>query len=220
VSAARLVVGALGLLALLVAVATVRQISAGARAVIDSDAAAARGDLAAATARARDAAEAAVPGSPYPREGYARLEAIARAAEAKRDERGAVAAWGAMRAAATATSAPLLGTGAWRALADEGLVRAGSAAPEAWRGEEGATPPPASGEVHASAETLQAALAREDAPPTGLLALLGAGALAFFAGCARLAVAAGDFAAFRRERAALAAATLGAILYAIACFRA
>jgi hypothetical protein len=204
----RIAIAAAAITALFLGVATAREIHAGVEAVIDSDAAAARGDLAAATARARDAAEAAAPGSPYPREGYTRLEAIARGAEARRDERGAIAAWGAMRAAATATGAPLVSTDAWRALADEGIVRTGAQV-------EGSP-----GEVHASEDTLRTSLAREDAPATGILALLGAGAAAFFAGLGRLAFTARNVATLRREKLALAAALVGGLLYAVVCLRA
>jgi hypothetical protein len=207
-SAARLGIGAVAALALLLGVATLRELGLGAQALAECDAASKRGDLVTATARARDAAEAAAPGSPYPREGYRRLEAIARAAEGRRDERVAVAAWGAMRSAATATSGVFLATGAWRALADEGIVRAG----HGLAGE--------SGEVRATEETLRTALAREDAPPPELLALLGLGAAAFFGGFARLALAARDLPTLRKEKLALAAAAAGAVLYAVACFRA
>jgi hypothetical protein len=207
----RVAAGAAGLVALLFAVATVNELGIGARAIADSDAAAARGDLATATSRARDAAEAAVPGSPYARGGYARLEALARGAEGRRDERGAITAWGAMRAAATATSAPLVATAAWLTLADEGIVRAGDA--------EGLVQS-APGEVHAPEAILRGALVREDAPSLAIFFFLGAGALAFFAGCARLAVAARDLSTLRREKIALAATAAGAILYAVACFRA
>lgn len=208
--AARVAAGTVGLFALLAGIATARELGIGAQAVVNSDAAAARGDLATATARARDAAEAVAPGSPYPRAGYVRLQAIAQAAEARTDPRAAIGAWGAMRAAATATSGPLVATNQWRALADDGLVHAASAGPA------GAAP----GEVHANEATLRAALAREDAPPAGLLALLGTGALAFFAGCGRIALGARDFASLRKEKLALVAAFAGAVLYAIACIRA
>jgi hypothetical protein len=171
VTATRAVLGVVLFVALLVGIATTRALGAGASALADSDGANARGDYATATMRAHDAAEALAPGSPYPRQGYARLEAIARAAEARNDERGALAAWGAMRAAATATSSPLSSTDAWRALADDGLVRVG------------AHPGVDSGEAHASEATLRASLDHEDAPTTGLLALLGFGTLAFFLGC-------------------------------------
>jgi hypothetical protein len=74
--------------------------------------------------------------------------------------------------------------------------------------------------VHASEATLRTALAHEDAPSAGFLALLGAGALAFFAGCGRMAFVARDLDALRKEKVALAAAFAGAVLYAIAYFRA
>lgn len=203
--------GALGVViggALAAGVATIREMRAGDQAIVEADAALARGDVATATLRAHDAAEAVAPGSPYPRQGYARLEAIARAAEAKRDERQAIAAWGAMRAAATATESPFTSTRGWRTLADDGLVRNGSA-------KEGAA-----GEVHATEETLRTSLAREDAPATGLLAALGLGALAFFAGCGRLLVAAKDAPSLRREKLAVATAAAGALVYALVCLRA
>jgi hypothetical protein len=205
---ARALVGVALLYALLMGITMTRELGAGAYALTDSDNAVARGDYATATMRARDAAEAVTQASPYPGEGYRRLEAIARAAEARSDERTAVAAWGAMRSAATATSSPLRSTDAWRALADDGLVRAGSHAG------------PDSAEAHASEAILRAALAHEDAPSTGLLALLGFGALAFFAGCGRLAFAARSFAALWQEKRALAAVVVGGVLYAMACFRA
>jgi hypothetical protein len=200
-------VGAVALLTALGAVATARELTIGSQAVADSDAAAKRGDLTTAIARARDAAEAAVPGSPYPREGYGRLEAIARAAEGRRDERRAIAAWGAMRAAATATSAPLIATEPWLALADAGVIRVGAPRDQA------------PGEVHSTEDALRTALSHEDAPPAVLLALLGAGAAAFFAGVSRLLVAARDVSSFKREKVALAATMAGGILYAVACLR-
>jgi hypothetical protein len=207
-SAIRVSLGVVALFAVLIAVATARELRIGSQALADCDAASKRGDLATATARARDAAEAAVPGSPYPREGYRRLEAIARAAEGRRDERRAIAAWGAMRAAATATSAPLLATDPWLALADDGLIRVGAQ-----------TQLQAPGEVHASTDALRTALAHEDAPSVALLALLGVGCVALFAGLSRLLVAARDFSSLKREKIALATAMAGGLLYAVACFR-
>jgi hypothetical protein len=202
-----------GMLALLLGIATARQVELGRGAVRDADAALARGDLGAAVARARDAAEALAPGSPYPKEGYTRLEGIARSAEARGDETVAVAAWGAMRAAATASESPLASRGPWVELADDGLVRAGS------------RPLVPSAEVHASEAALRAALARREhheneTPPAGTLTLLGAGALAFFAGIARLGAAVHRGSPLVRERAALAAALLGGVAYAVVCLRA
>jgi hypothetical protein len=203
----RLVAIALLVVAAIAGVATWRQVGYGARAAAASDAALAASDLTEAIARARDAAEAVAPGSPYPSQGYARLEAIARGAESRADERTAVAAWGAMRSAATATAGPFVATDAWRALADDGLARAG------------ARPPPGSAEIHASEAAIRAELARADPPATLALLLLAAGALAFFAGGARLAWVGRDLAAIKRERVALAATAAGLAIYVIASFR-
>ncbi len=198
-------------------VGTARELQLGARACADSDAALARGDASAAVARARDAAESVAPGSPYPRRGYERLESIARAAEAHGDERGAVAAWSAMRAAAAASEGPLVAPGAWRSMAEEGLARWGSGAGGQTTASSYAAP---DGEVRASRDAIAAALAADDVPPASLLALLGAGGFAFFAGAVRLAWAARDRGSLLRERAALAATALGAGLYLVACLRA
>ena len=208
----RAIAGVAALVCLVAAVAGIRQVGVGREALLDSDAAAARGDLAGAIARARDAAEAVVPGTPYSNEGYARLEAIARGAEARGDERTTVAAWGAMRAATAATNEGGEGGNAWVRLADDGIARAGSrplvpgrpAGDNAWATQ--------TGEIHASEPLLRASLARDDLPSPLVLTLLGLGALAFFAGCARLAVAATDRAALRREWMALAAAIGGAVI--------
>jgi hypothetical protein len=185
--------------------ATAREVRLGEQACAAMDVAT---DLPTVLARARDAAEAVAPGSPYPRRGYEHLAAIARDAETHGDERTAVAAWGAMRAAADASAGPFVSTSAWRTQADEGLVRVG------------AHPENPGAEIHATDATLRASLAREDTPPSGWLAMLGLGALAFLAGVGRLTWAARDWAALRRERVAMLGAALGALLYALACLRA
>jgi hypothetical protein len=195
-------------LAAIVSIATAREIRIGARAMAESDAAMARHDATAALASARDAAEAYAPASPYVRAGFARIEAIARDAETRNDERAAVAAWSAMGAAATATSGPFVATASWRALADDGVTRASA---------RGAT---ASSETHAPESVIRASLARDEGPSTFALMLLGAGALAFFAGAFRLAFAAGDLASLRQERVAVIAASAGLALYILACLRA
>ena len=98
-----------------------REWSAGAAAASESGAALARGDARMAIACARTAAEAAVPFSPYPEEGYARLESIARSAEQKGDLDVAGFAWRAMRSAATATRPASAATGRV-AEADDGIL--------------------------------------------------------------------------------------------------
>ncbi len=115
-SVGRAGLGVVALLALLLGVSTARELSIGSEALLDADAAAARGDVATAIARARDAAEAAAPGSPYPRQGYAPARS-ARARGGGQEGRagGDCGLQGAMRAAATATSASFVGAEAWRA---------------------------------------------------------------------------------------------------------
>jgi len=195
-------------IAAVVSIATAREVRIGARAMAESDAALARKDAPAALASARDAAEAYAPASPYVRAGFARIEAIARDAEARGDERAAVSAWSAMRAAATATSGAFVSTDTWRALADDGVTRASA---------RGAV---ASAEAHAPESVLRASLARDDGPSPFTLALLAGGALAFFAGAFRLAFAARDLASLRSEHVAVIAAAAGLALYVVACLRA
>jgi hypothetical protein len=116
-----LAVGAASLLALL-GVAGARAWSAGTVAMEESNLALARGDLKHAITGARAAAEAAVPFSPYPDEGYARLASIARAAEQKGDPDLASFAWRAMRSAATATL-PATAAQGRVAEANDGILR-------------------------------------------------------------------------------------------------
>ncbi len=197
-------------IALVLAAFTLVELRAGQRALIACDAAIAAHDMPTAIGRARDAAFAFVPGSPYTRAGYERLEALARDAETRADTRDAVLAWSAMRAAATATSSPFGSNDAWRALADDGVTRAGSRAPVA----------SAAAEVTPSEPTLRAALAREDTPSPVAFVFLGAGALAFFAGAARLAATVRDGASLRREKVAFVIAAVGLAGYVIASLRA
>jgi hypothetical protein len=151
-----------GLVAAIVLVAVLaaggaRQLVVGARAVVDCDVAAARDDLPAAIGHARAAAEAVLPGSPYPRRGYERLDRIARESESRGDDATALAAWRAMRAAAGETSGLGVPSGEWRTRADEGLLRAASRAAPA--------PDPA---------RLGELLARDPQPPTAALLLVAA----------------------------------------------
>jgi hypothetical protein len=102
----------------------VRQIVVGERAMARSDAALERGDLRAAIASGRQAAEALLPGSPYPARGHARLAQIARDAEARGDDALAGAAWRAARAAAVETRALFVSNDAHIAEANAGILRA------------------------------------------------------------------------------------------------
>ena len=210
----RVAAGIALLVALLVAVATVRQVREGARAMEESDAALAAGDLPRAVAGARAAAEARVPGSPYPPRAYDRLAALARDAEARGDERVAILAWAAMRAAALETSG--LGTGdateRWRAAASEGIARVGA---RSWSGPSAR----ATSEVRPAQAALEASLARSDLPDAATFLLLAAGGAAFFGGVARLLWVAGDRAALRRSHVAALAALAGGVAYVLACVR-
>lgn len=158
------------LLATLVCVAilsagAVRQLTVGSRAVLDCDAALERDDQRAAIGHARAAAEAVLPGSPYPRRGYERLDRIATQAENRGDDATAMAAWRAMRAAATETRGLGVGSAEWRARADEGVARAAA--------REAPAPDPA---------VVSELLGREDAPSNAMLFALGglfAGALIY-----------------------------------------
>jgi hypothetical protein len=96
--------------------------SAGASAMRKSDAELARGKPRQAAVFARRAAEAAVPWSPHPARGYARLEAIAMAAEVEGRPDDAAFAWRAMRSAAMATR-PVAAGRAKAVLAERGILR-------------------------------------------------------------------------------------------------
>ena len=193
-------------------VAAFRELGAGARGVEACDRALGKREWASAIAAARDAAEATLPGSPYPLRGYARLERIAKDAEARADDATAADAWRAMRAATLATSGLGVRSGDWRRIADEGLLRvAAHDSPHATTGAQ-VTDAPAD-------DTLASALAREDTPPTGTFVLLGLGAAAFFGALFRLAWLAGESLDFRRARLPLAVAVVGAAAYAVATLR-
>jgi len=189
-------------------VATAHEVRVGARSVAASDAATGRGDLAAAIAEARTAAEALAPASPYPARGYARLDAIGRDAESHGDLATANAAWTAMLAAAAETRAPLTDTARWRDAASQGLARV-AAAPSRAGGLRDAAPDAGS--------RLALDLERDDTPETATFALLGAGTLLFFGGVAWLLLRVpGRWSAIRVP--ALCAVS-GALLAVLACTR-
>jgi hypothetical protein len=194
----------LALFGLLFAVAMAHQMREGARAMTECDAALARADLTTAISRARSAAEAAAPASPYPARAYERLASIARDAEAHGNEATAIAAWSAMRAAAIETRSRIVDTDRWRALADQGIARVGS------------TTERAGAEIRPTQAALADALARDDTPPAGRLALLALAAALFFAGAARIAWL--GSAGKRSGLVPAASATLvGLALYLLAC---
>ena len=166
--------------------------------VAAADAAADRSDWPDAVLHARAAAEALVPGSPWPARGWARLEAIGHDAEARGDDPTALLAYGAMRAAALATRAPGAGADAWRRKADEGLARVASSARTA-------TGP------HVASDAMLDALRETEPPPTWILTVLGAAGVAMLAGLARIAWTTTP----TEERLAQALAGAGFAAYAI-----
>jgi hypothetical protein len=177
------------------AVLTARELAVGQAEVTLADAAAARSDWGEAIVHARAAAEALVPGSPWPSRGWERLEAIGRDAEARGDDATAMLAYGAMRSAALATRGPGSGSDRWRTRADESLARVAS-----YRRDVG-------GPVASSASMLDA-LRETEPPPTGTLALLALSGVAMLGGLGRLAWVGG-------ERAAQALAAIGFVAYAV-----
>lgn len=203
-----------GVVAVFFAVAIASRVSAGAAAVDASDRALASGDRLLAIDEARAAAEAVAPGSPYPARGYARLDAIAREAESRDDDPVAAAAWRAMRTAALGTRG--LGSADASAMLDRanaGIARTatrvrGAARADLPREVPGASP----GE-----RRMLDALARDETPPVRVFAMLGAGAILFFAGVARLLVLV-PF-AWKDARLAAIASVIGLVLAVLALVR-
>ena len=177
------------------AVLTGRELAVGQAEVTAADTAAARSDWGEAVVHARAAAEALVPGSPWPARGWGRLEAIGHDAEARGDDATAMLAYGAMRSAALATRAPGSGSDRWRTKAEDALARVAS-----YRREVGAPAAPAASMLDALRET--------EPPPTVTLALLALAGVAMLGGLARLAWAGG-------ERAAQVLAAIGFVAYAV-----
>ena len=101
-----------------------RQLLAGERAMAKSDAALEHGDVRGAIFAAREAAEALLPGSPFPGRGYARLGQIAHDAEARGDDAIAALAWRSARAAAVETRAAFVSNETQITEANAGILRA------------------------------------------------------------------------------------------------
>jgi hypothetical protein len=157
-----------------VALAMAREFPIGRDEIAAADAAAAKSDWPEAIAHSRAAAEALLPGSPWPERGLRRLQAIGHDAEARGDDAAALLAYGAMRTAALATRAPG-GVGAhWLASAEEGLVRVAAVRKNGT-------------EASVQAESMIAALHRNELPGTLTLAALASSVLAMLGGLARLA---------------------------------
>lgn len=197
---ARTVAGAAIGVVVLAASLTAREVSVGRDEVTMADAAAAKSDWPLSIAHARGAAEAWIPGSPWPERGWQRLEAIGHDAEARGDDETALLAYGAMRTAAFATRGPLSGWEARRVKADEGLARVAAALRD-----------PAG--PRASVDSMLDALRSDDPPSPWRLFTLAAAAIALLAGLARLAWLGP---AASQARVAQAVTAAGLIAYAAA----
>jgi hypothetical protein len=151
------------------AAATLREGSIAERESAAADAAAAKSDWSDAIAHARAAAEATVPGSPWPERGFRRLEATGHDAEARGDLDTALLAYGAMRTASLATRSLVSRNDDWRARAEGGLARVAAVHPEI-------TGP------RTSAQSMLDALEQSAAPAQGSFAAWSACAFATLAG--------------------------------------
>jgi hypothetical protein len=163
-----------------IGVAWAGRIAEGRRALADADSALERGDATEAILAARIAGEARCPGCTAPDEGFARLEKIARDAEARGDDATAFAAWRATRAALLATAVAST-TSTRRAHADAEIARFAHRI-DAAAVAAGATPTPAAAE-----DRVRAALTESDVPGAATFALIGLGGIVFLAAGARFA---------------------------------
>jgi len=162
----------IALLVAVLAVAWAGRVAEGRRSLAEADAAVARGDTFDAIMASRAAAEARCPTCTAPDEGYRRLEAIARDAEARGDDATAFAAWRAVRAALLATSAASTSSER-RTRAEAAIARFGHRIDAA---AVAAGSPPT---VAAEEPRLAAALATRDVPSATAFAVVAAGALVF-----------------------------------------
>jgi hypothetical protein len=185
------------------AVVTVREVAMGRAAAEAAERAAARSDWPDAIAKARRAAEALVPGSPWPPNGMRRLAAIGTDAEARGDLDTALLAYGAMRTAALETRTLWAPQSWWRRTAEEGLARVAASRKDP-------TMP------RVPVEAMLGALREDQAPPEVWLALLGVCALAMLLGLARLALTGTAGRGARVARAAVSAGFVGYVILVVA----
>jgi hypothetical protein len=191
-----------GVVLALVALATLRQLAAGAESMRDATAMAEGGDVEGAIRAARRAAEAIVPGSPYPAQAYGLLEAIAERAEARGDGETALAAWHAARGASVATRSPFVRPHPVADRSSEAIARLAASPPGA-RTNAPAEPDP----------RIQELLARA-AGPDGLAPLvLAAGAMLLLIGGVGATWLAAHDASRQRVFVAFAVAIVGVALY-------
>jgi hypothetical protein len=165
-----------------VGIAWAGRVAEGRRALADADSALERGDTTEAILFARIAGEARCPGCSAPDEGFARLEKIARDAEARGDDTTAFAAWRATRAALLATA--VTSSASTRRLHADAEISRFAHRLDAAAVAAGATPTPAAAE-----ERVRAALSEGDVPGAATFALVGLGGLVFLVAGARFAAA-------------------------------
>lgn len=178
-----LVAAAVALVSLVaIGIAWAGRVAEGRRALADADSALERGDATEAIFAARIAGEARCPGCTAPDEGFARLEKIARAAEARGDDTTAFAAWRATRAALLATA--VTSTGGDRRLHADAEIARFAHRLDAAAVAAGATPTPAAAE-----DRVRAALAESDVPGAATFALIGLGGIVFLVAGARFVAA-------------------------------
>lgn len=191
---------ALGAVALVLAVfgaAWAARASEGRRALLDADTAIARGDSFDAIMAGRTAAEARCPWCTASEEGFARLERIARDAEAKNDDATAFAAWSAMRASILAISRTST-TSELRTRVEAEIARFGHRIDAA--AVVAGSPPTTA----ASEEKLKVALADHDVPSGSTVVTVAAGAALFFFGALRFVLAGAQRSARRLDLATAA----------------
>lgn len=152
----------------------------GRRAIRDSDAAAARGDVQDAVLAARNAAQARCPLCAAPEQGFQRLEAIATQADKRADDTTALLAWRAVRAASLAT-ATMSARSERRDRAEAEIARIGHRI-DAAAAKESGNPTAAATEAR-----LKTALAEDDLPGGLAYALAALGGGAFLLGAIRYA---------------------------------
>jgi len=200
---------------LVVAAATARVVSSGEREIALSTAALEAGDAHAAAEHARRAAGWYAPGAPHVRVAYQRLLALGTAAEGLGDRDTALYAFRGVRTAAIETRWLVTPHEDDRDKADRAIARLSAEAP---RAPALRTEPPAAIER----EQLEA-LARDEAPRTGWVVALVAGALTWAAGAiavARRAVGATGIVSLRRALPGLLTAGIGMALWLLAIWQA
>jgi hypothetical protein len=198
-----------------VGAATARVVSSGEREIALSTAALEAGDAHAAAEHARRAAGWYAPGAPHVRVAYERLLALGTAAEGLGDRDTALYAFRGVRTAAIETRWLVMPHEEDRDKADRAIARLSAEAPRA---------PALRAEPPATIEREQLeALARDEAPQTGWVVLLVAGALTWAVGAASVAlrgVGATGVVSLRRALPGLVTAGAGMALWLLAIWRA